>query len=196
MRTFVQQSTGKTISAHVGRALARSGVPSLADHFYSVQELPALVLHLKACDPAGFFDLQSLEVDGVRRFHSLTIVFSWWIASGQHLRDVLSIDGTALHTTIGGTLIAAVSLTGNNNITPLGLLFTSMESADMVAPFMHHLRRLYPVQQFIISDSGRAFEAAADAAGFFCHGGCSWHVRDKNTRTKVCFVCCVSQLFT
>ncbi len=66
MPTFVQQSVGKTISAHVGQALARSGVLSLADHFYSARS-----------DRAGFSDLQALEVNGVRRFHSLTVVFSW-----------------------------------------------------------------------------------------------------------------------
>lgn len=128
----------------------------------------------------------------MQRFRSLTAICSWWISSGQSLRPVLGVDGSGLESRIGGTLIACVALSAANNIVPLGLLFTSAESSDTVMPFMGQLRRLYPAQQFVISDSGRAFEAGADAAQYLCHGGCSWHVRQKNARSEVMLsFCCV-----
>ncbi len=115
----------------------------------------------------------------------MTIICGSWIHSGPHLRDVVNIDGTGLETFIGGTLIVAVTNSANDNIVPLGLLFTNSESVDNALPFMVLVHRLYPHQQFLVTDSGRAFEAAAGRAGFTCHGSCSWHVRDKNACTKV-----------
>jgi hypothetical protein len=119
------------------------------------------------------------------RFQSLTIVCSWWIKSGPHLRPVLTIDGAATHPILGGTLIIAVTLTAANNIMPLGLLFTSTESSATVGPFLAIMRRLFPHQHFVISDSGTAFESAVAASNFECHGGCSFHVHLKNARAQV-----------
>ncbi len=59
-----------------------------------------------------------------------------------------------------------VCLSGNTNIVPLGLLLTSVEAGEAVTPFMVLLNRLY--QEFIISDSGKAFEAGANTAGYKC----------------------------
>jgi hypothetical protein len=182
---YFKRSTGKDIKRSQGVTLARSDLPKPLDHFLHFQRLTALVAYLKGRDPGGFYECQFVDDSGIKRFASLTIICSWWIQSGPHLRDVLNIDGTGLETFIGGTLIAALTLSANDNITPLGLLFTSSESVENVLPFMEHLRRLYPRQQFLVSDSGRAFETSADRAGFICHGGCSWHVRDKNARLKV-----------
>lgn len=191
VQAFVQRVFNKDINRNHAVAFARSDIPKLVDHFLHFQQVPALVEYLKGHDPNGLYEWDSENAGGVVRFRSLIIVCSWWIASGPHLREVLNIDGTGLETIIGGTLTAALTLSANDNIMPLGLLFTSCETADNVTPFMQHLRRLYPRQRFLVSDSGRAFEAAADRVGFECHGGCSWHVRDKNARTKVwhCVFC-------
>lgn len=187
VQEFVKRVSGKDINRSHGVALARTDIPKPLDHYLHFQQVPALVEYLKGRDPNGLYEWQSETVGGIIRFRSLTIVCSWWIASGPHLREVLNVDGTGLETFIGGTLIAAMTLSANDNIVPLGLLFTSSETVDNVTPFLQHLRRLYPHQRFLVSDSGRAFEAAADRAGFACHGGCSWHVRDKNARSKVCY---------
>lgn len=182
---LVERRTNKSVTKQLGRALARSGLPTLLDHFVGFQVVPELVAHLKNIDPNGVYEW-TFDVDGgVKRFRSLTVICSWWIACGQHLRHVLSMDGSGLRSIIGGTLISSVALTANNNVVPLGLLITSTESGETVTPFLQHLRRVYPTQKFIISDSGRAFEAGADNANFVCHGGCSWHVRVKNARAQV-----------
>ncbi len=93
---------------------------------------------------------------------------------------MLSIDGAGLESRIGGTIIACVLLSGNNHIVPFGLSLTSVEAGETVTLFMVLLKRLYPVQEFVLSDSGKAFEAGANTASYKCHGGRSWHMLKKN----------------
>ncbi len=182
---FIQKALVRPINRQLAVTLARKDEPTLLDHFVGFQQAPALVAYLKKIDPAGHYEC-IFDADGdVQRFRSLTIICSWWLSTGLGLRPVLSIDGAGLESRIGGTLIACVSLSGNNNIVPLGLLLTSVEAGETVTPFMVLLKRLYPVQEFVISDSGKAFEAGANAAGYKCHGGCSWHVLKKNAAKMV-----------
>ncbi len=121
-------------------SLAKAGLPTLCDMFLSIQKAPALVTHLRARDSAGFYGckLASPAAAGIVRFESLTIVHSSWKQSAQQA------SASRLHhgrlSIVGGTLVAAVTVTADNNIAPLGLLFTAMESYDRRgAPALCHL---------------------------------------------------------
>lgn len=188
MKEFVKENIGGIeITSQYARSLSRYGFAKAIDYFLQIQQLGPFQQMLKKLDPTGCYEVTYLdpEATGIQRFHSFFFSPSWWTATAEHFTPILTVDGTAVETVVGGCLLTAVSKTSNNNLFPFAVMYCPSETGPLVQQFGAHLRQLLPKQEDALSDSGTGLINGLEMAQFRYNGGCFYHIVYKNAQAKV-----------
>jgi len=179
---FVQKASGIEMLRGQAARFARRFIPKPIDFFTQIQKLDAFVAHMRCRDPGGVYNV---VWDDQHRFVSLDVIPSWWIASGEYLRPLSTVDGTAVETLLGGTLLTNVTLSANNNLMPLALRVCASEQGESVKVLGDLMQENYPTQTDVVTDAGPGLLAGMRDAGFPRQLGCTFHISYKNAVKQV-----------
>jgi len=124
---------GASDGLHIGKTVARKLLVHVAgsqrlDAFTQFAHVPSFVDALKQFDPAGRYLLQTTAVPNDNRYVYLYCATGWSLNVWQYLRDTYTYDGAKVKTIIEGCLMAVVTLSANNNLVLLSLLYCDSEN--------------------------------------------------------------------
>ncbi len=156
----------RSLGHEVGDTVARKAVEVLLGRnrlsffreFALLREYAAAV---NAGDPAGRFIVESTGVDGNNRFVSAYMALGYSKSIWPSLRHVCSVDGAGVRTIIEGTLLAAVTLSANDELVMLAGQYCASEDSSGCCSFMQRLAEDFP--GITLSDAGTALIAGCGA---------------------------------
>jgi hypothetical protein len=162
------QKLMRKLGFDVGDTVARKAVEGLLGRdrlsfFRQFALLPDYAEAVNAGDPAGRFIVEMTSVEGDNRFISAYMALGYSKSIWAHLRHNCSVDGAGVRTIIEGTLLAAVTLSANDELILLAIQYCGSEDKDGCVVFSRRLEEDFPGITLIFQDAGASLISACEA---------------------------------